>query len=53
MLLVEHGDEVAGLRLVQGDPLVIQLLLLHLHQVGAPETVNNEPPINLASRVAI
>ena len=53
MLFVEHGDEVARLGLVQGDPLVIQLLLLHLHQVGAPVTVNNEPAINLASCVAI
>ena len=44
MLLVEHRDEVAGLGLVQGDPLVIQLLLLHLYKVGAPETGNNYLP---------
>ena len=36
VLLVEDGDEVSGLRLVQGHPLVVELLLLHLHQVAAP-----------------
>ena len=39
-LLVEHGDEVAGLRLVQGHAPLVQLPLLHLHQVAAPETVH-------------
>ena len=41
MLLVKHRDKVTRLRLVQGDPLLIQLPLLHLHQVSAPETVKN------------
>ena len=36
VLLVEDGDEVPGLGLVQGHPLVVELLLLHLHQVAAP-----------------
>ena len=36
LLLVEDGHKVPGLTLVQRDPLVIQLLLLHCHQVAAP-----------------
>ena len=36
VLLVEGGDVVPRLGLVQCHPLVIQLLLLHLDQVRAP-----------------
>ena len=38
MLLVKHRDKVTRLRLVQGDPLLIELPLLYLNQVSAPET---------------